>query len=268
MRRKVVVIGGGPAGLTASIEMAKRGVEVLLIDENKKPGGQLFKQIHKFFGSKEHDAGIRGFNIGENLLQETTRLGVEVWLDSEAIGIFSENRIAVHRNNEVVVVEAEKILICTGGSENALSFPGCTLPGVMGAGAAQTMVNVNQVAIGNRILMVGSGNVGLIVSYQMLQAGSEVVGIVELMPKIGGYGVHASKVRRAGVPLNLGYTIIAAEGKNREESAIIGKIDNNYNIVEGSMMRIPTDVICIAAGLRQVSELACLSGLEHGCSLN
>ena len=133
----------------------------------------------------------------------------------------------------------------------------------MGAGAKQTMVNVNQVAIGNRILMVGSGNVGLIVSYQMLQAGSEVVGIVELMPKIGGYGVHASKVRRAGVPLYLGYTIIAAEGKNRVESAIIGKIDKNYNIVEGSMMRIPTDVICIARGLRPLSELACLSGLEH-----
>lgn len=263
MQREVVVIGGGPAGLSASIEMARRGIRVLLIDENKRPGGQLFKQIHKFFGSKSHNAGTRGFDIGKKLLEETSSLGVEVWLNSAAIGIFEGNRVAVLREGETITIEAKKILICTGGSENAMCFPGSTLPGVMGAGAAQTMINVNQVIPGNKILMIGSGNVGLIVSYQMLQAGAQVVGIVELMPRIGGYGVHASKIRRAGVPLYLGHTIVAAEGKDKVEAAIIGKVDENRNIISGSEIRIPLDVICIAAGLKPLAELSWMAGLRH-----
>ena len=189
MKKEVVIIGGGPAGLAAAIEAAKCGAQVLLIDENKRPGGQLFKQIHKFFGSKAHNAGIRGIDIGRQLLKETEECGVEVWLDSAVIGLFADKKVAVLRNGTTVTVEAEKILICTGGAENPLRFPGWTLPGVMGAGAAQTMINVNRVLPGKRVLMVGSGNVGVIVAYQLLQADANVVGIVEGMPKIGAYGV-------------------------------------------------------------------------------
>ena len=95
-------------------------------------------------------------------------------------------------------IKAKKIVMATGASENALAFPGCTLPGVMGAGAAQTMINVNRVLPGQKIIMVGSGNVGLIVSYQLMQAGADVLALIEAAPKIGGYGVHAAKIRRAG----------------------------------------------------------------------
>lgn len=92
--KEVVIIGGGPAGLAAAIEAAKYGAKVLLIDENKRPGGQLFKQIHKFFGSKAHNAGVRGVDIGRQLLRQTEETGVEIWLDSAVVGIFSEKRIA------------------------------------------------------------------------------------------------------------------------------------------------------------------------------
>lgn len=159
--KEVVIIGGGPAGLAAAIEAAKYSAKVLLIDENKRPGGQLFKQIHKFFGSKAHNAGVRGVDIGRQLLRQTEETGVEIWLDSAVVGIFSEKRIAVLHEGTTVVVQAERILISTGAAENALRFKGWTLPGVMGAGAAQTMVNVNRVLPGKRILMVGSGNVGV-----------------------------------------------------------------------------------------------------------
>lgn len=109
--------------------------------------------------------------------------------------------------SETVVVEAEEILVACGGAENAVNFEGWTLPGVMGAGAAQTMVNVRRVLPGKKILMVGSGNVGLIVSYQLMQAGANVVGIVEAAPKIGGYCVHAGKnpqSGRSGLPVSYG----------------------------------------------------------------
>ncbi len=262
IKKEVVIVGGGPAGLAAAIEVAKTGAKVLVIDENKRPGGQLFKQIHKFFGSKAHNAGIRGVDIGKQLLADTEALGVEVWLDSAAIGLFPDKRVAVLREGKTVVVEADRLLICTGASENAINFPGWTLPGVMGAGAAQTMINVNRVLPGQRVLMVGSGNVGVIVSYQLLQAGAEVVGIVEGMPKIGAYGVHASKVRRAGVPFYLGHTIVRAEGNEKVERAVIAELDN-WQPIPGTEKAFDVDVICMALGLRPMTELAWMRGVEH-----
>ncbi len=267
LQREVVVIGGGPAGLAAAIEAAKAGCQVLVIDENKKAGGQLFKQIHKFFGSKAHSAGVRGIRIAEQLLEETEKAGVEVWLDSPVIGLFKDKRVAVVRNDQgtkkTVVVEAKKILIAAGASENALSFPGWTLPGVMGAGAAQTMINVNRVLPGKRVLMVGSGNVGLIVSYQLLQAGAEVAGIVEVQGRIGGYGVHAGKVRRAGVPIYLQHTIVRAIGDKEVEKAVIAKVDEQYKVIPGTEKEIDVDTVCLAAGLRPLSELAWMCGVQH-----
>ena len=143
--RQVAIVGGGPAGLAAAIEAAHAGAKVLLIDENARPGGQLFKQIHKFFGSKAHNAGIRGVDIGQKLLQQTAEAGVEVWLSSTVIGLHEGNNLAVVRTigeeKKICTVHAERILICTGGQENAINFEGWTLPGVMGAGCAQTMIN-------------------------------------------------------------------------------------------------------------------------------
>ena len=148
IKRQVVVIGGGPSGMAAAIEAAKRGAEVLVVDSNQKAGGQLFKQIHKFFGSSAHRAGVRGIDIGTQLLAEAEEAGVEVWLNSVAIGLFDGKTVAVEtgtddENKKVVKVQAEKIVICGGASENVVRFKGWTLPGVMGAGAAQTMINVN-----------------------------------------------------------------------------------------------------------------------------
>ena len=261
-KREVVICGGGPAGLAAAIELAKTGAKVLLIDENRRPGGQLFKQIHKFFGSREHNAGVRGVDIGKMLLKQAEELGIEVWLNSAVIGVFSEKRVAVLRNEETQIVQAETILICTGGAENALNFEGWTLPGVMGAGAAQTMINVNRVLPGQRVLMIGSGNVGVIVTYQLLQAGAEVVGIVEAAPKIGAYGVHAAKVRRAGVPFYLGHTIIRAEGDEKVQRAVIAQLDN-WQPVPGTEKAFDVDVVCVAAGLRPTSDLAKMCGVKH-----
>ena len=261
--RESVIIGGGPAGLAAAIEIAKAGGKVLVIDENRRPGGQLFKQIHKFFGSKAHNAGIRGIDIGSRLLQDTLELGVEVWLNAAALGIFQNKQVAVLKEGKTTLVSAKKILISTGASENAVSFPGWTLPGVMGAGAAQTMINVNRVLPGQRVLMIGSGNVGVIVAYQLLQAGAEVAGIVEGLPRIGAYGVHASKVRRAGVPFYLGHTIIRADGEGRVESAVIAALDDKWEPVNGTEKILDVDLVCIAAGLRPLTEIAWMSGVAH-----
>ena len=270
-KREVLIIGAGPAGLAASIEAAEKGAQVLLVDENAVPGGQLFKQIHKFFGSSKHRAGTRGINIGKQMLEQTKEVGVELWLNTTAIGCEGGKRVVLVRKEadgsaNTVVVEAEKILVCCGGAENAVNFDGWTLPGVMGAGAAQTMVNVRRVLPGKKILMVGSGNVGLIVSYQLMQAGANVVGIVEAAPKIGGYCVHAGKIRRAGVPVYLSHTVLHADADENGEvaSAVIVQLDDHFQPVAGTEKKVDCDTICIATGLRPQIKVSTLLGVKNG----
>lgn len=266
IEKEVVIIGGGPSGLSAAVEAAKRGVEVLVVDENLRAGGQLFKQIHKFFGSSAHRAGIRGIDIACELLEEAKEYDVEVWLNNVVVGLFKEKKVAIKKklsdnSEKLEIIQAKKIVIATGASENAVSFKGWTLPGVMGAGAAQTMINVNRVLPGKRILMVGSGNVGLIVSYQLLQAGAKVVGVIEAALQIGGYGVHAAKIRRAGIPIYTSHTIQEAKGKNNVEEAVICEVNDKWQSIKGTEKTLEVDTITIAAGLKPLIELA----IMHGC---
>jgi len=251
----LAVVGSGPAGLSAAIEAAKYGASVEIIDENALPGGQLFKQIHKFFGSKEHYAGVRGYDIGRKLLDEAENLKVNIRLNTIAFGVFNKNKIGLFDQRSILVSKPKKIIVATGASENPLAFPGWSLPGVMGAGAVQTMINIHRVLPGRKVLMVGAGNVGLIVSYQLLQTGADVVAIVEAMPKIGGYFVHAAKVLRIGVPILTSHTIIEAKGDKEVESATIAALDQNLNPIKGSEKELEVDLICIAVGLRPEADL-------------
>ena len=263
---EILIIGAGPAGLSAAIEAARYGADVLVVDENSKPGGQLFKQIHKFFGSRRHQAGVRGMDIGTKLLEEVEKLGVEVMLDTVAYGIYpNDEGVALAVKGETgMIVHPKKIIMATGASENPLAFPGWTLPGVVGAGAIQTMINVHRVPVGKKILMIGSGNVGLIVTYQLLQSGAEVVGIVEAAPKVGGYGVHSAKVRRAGVPIYTGYTVfeaVANEDKNGIKGAIIAQVDERFQPIKGTEQFVEVDCIGIAVGLTPDIALPSMAGV-------
>lgn len=258
----VIVVGAGPAGLGAAIEAGRQGAKVLLLDENDRPGGQLFKQIHKFFGSREHYAGTRGFAIGRQLLQEAEEAGVEIHLGRRVWGIFPDGSVTAANDTESVRYQGSYLILATGASENALAFPGCTLPGVMTAGAAQTFANVHHVLPGQNIVMVGSGNVGLIVTYQLLQAGANVKAILEAAPKLSGYAVHAGKVRRAGVPVLLSHTVTQAMGDGSLEAVEIAQVDEHFAPIPGTEQVIPCDTLCLAVGLTPRVELADVSGCD------
>ena len=160
------------------------------------------------------------------------------------------------------VAEAKKYIIAAGAKENYLAFPGSTLPGVMGAGAAQTMININRVLPGKKIVMVGSGNVGLIVSYQLMQAGAEVVSLVEAADKIGGYAVHAGKIRRAGVPILTSTTIKRILGETEVTGVELVDLDSSFAEIPGSERIIDCDTVCLAVGLNPMTELAWMAGCQ------
>ncbi len=275
----VIVIGGGPAGLSAAAVAAAHGARVTLVDEQAAPGGQLSKQIHKFFGSREHLAGTRGFAIGRRLLEDALAAGVDVRLGRAAYAVYPDAgdgfEVAIYGGDDPAAgsevaaghgrsttLRGHRLIVATGASENPLAFPGWTLPGVMGAGAVQTMVNVHRVRPGRRALMVGSGNVGLIVTYQLLQAGVEVAALVEAMPRVGGYLVHAGKFRRAGVPILLGHTVLEASGDGRVERAVVAALDERGRAVPGSERSLDVDTVCLAVGLSPLVELLLILGVR------
>jgi sarcosine oxidase subunit alpha len=259
----VVVIGGGPAGLTAALEAGRRCPKVILLDDKRMLGGQLVKQTHRFFGDARHYAGVRGIRIADKLRKEIQGLGsVKPMLGANVFGIYDGRIVAAAQDNRLLKISAGKIIIATGAYERTLVFENNDLPGIYGAGGVQTLMNTYAINPGTRALVVGSGNVGLILSYQLLQSGVKVVAVVEALPRIGGYLVHAAKIRRYGVEILTSHTIIRALGRKRVRGAIIAQVDDSFNPIPNTERRLDCDLICIAVGLTPTYELAAHAGAE------
>lgn len=260
---EILVIGGGPAGLSAACAAAELGASVLLCERDYLPGGQLVKQTHKFFGSEKQYAGERGIHIGNLLIEKAKHHpNIEILTEATVLGIYEDGIVTVFYHGKHMKIRPSKIILATGASEKFLEFPGNDLPGIYGAGAVQTLMNVAGVKPAERVLMVGAGNIGLIVSYQLMQAGVEVAGIIEAAPKIGGYLVHASKIRRAGVPIRTGYTIEKAYGTDALEGVVIVQVDSQFQPVPGTEETIPCDTLCLAVGLAPLTELCWQAGCD------
>ena len=253
----VLIIGGGPAGLSAAIEFGKRGVPALLIDDKHRLGGKLVLQTHRFFGSYNAVfAGTRGIDIAAKLENELrTYPSVRTWLQSTALAVYSDKKVGILRDGKrYVQVNPEVLLVASGAREKSLAFAGNTLPGVYGAGAFQTLVNRDLVRSAGRLFIVGGGNVGLIAGYHALQAGIPVAGLVEALPECSGYKVHKDKLLRFGVPIYTSHTVVSANGTDGVQSVTIAALDKDWKAVPGSEKSFACDTLLIAIGLDPVDE--------------
>ncbi len=253
----VLILGGGPAGLSAAIELGKLGVETILVDDKHRLGGKLVLQTHRFFGSAQAVyAGTRGIDIASRLSEQVAQYAsVQVWLQSTALAVFSDQKVGILKDgNEYVLVRPDVLLVATGAREKFLAFPGNTLPGVYGAGAFQTLVNRDLVRPAEKLFIVGGGNVGLIAGYHALQAGIQVIGLVEALPEVGGYKVHRDKLVRMGVPIYTSHTVVSANGKDKVESVTIARVDEKFQPISGSERSFECDSLLIAVGLDPVNE--------------
>jgi NADPH-dependent 2,4-dienoyl-CoA reductase/sulfur reductase-like enzyme/ferredoxin len=253
----VLIIGGGPTGLSAAIELGKLGVQSILIDDKNHPGGKLVFQTHRFFGSTQAVyAGTRGIDIAKKLEDEVRQFpSIQIWTNSPALAVFSDQKVGINRNGtEYVLVKPKTLLIATGAREKFLNFKGNTLPGVFGAGAFQTLVNRDLVKPSQKLFIIGGGNVGLIAGYHALQAGIGVVGLVEVLPKCGGYKVHKDKLVRMGVPIMTSHTILSANGNEKVESVTIAQVDKEFKPIPGTENSYSCDSVLIAVGLDPVNE--------------
>jgi sarcosine oxidase subunit alpha len=227
----ICVIGGGPAGLEAAIVAKELGADVIIADDNPVLGGQLIKQTHKFFGSQAHYCGVRGFNIGEILSDKVKELGIKILLNATVVGYYDDDSLGV--------LKEDASRLSTNGRDELFQLKAKRY--IFATGASENML-----------------------AYQLLQAGAQVAAIVEILDKIGGYYVHAAKIKRAGVPIYLQHTIIEAKGKESVEAAVVSKVGNKFECLNGTKQTIECDMILIAIGLSPLCEL-----LYHaGCRID
>jgi sarcosine oxidase subunit alpha len=257
MDTDVLIIGGGPAGITAALELAPQGAEVLIIDDKHRLGGKLVLQTHSFFGTvADCYAGTRGIDIATNLSWEIEKYpNIRLMLNTTAVACYQDKKIGVVNDDGYVLINPKKLLIACGAREKALSFPGCDLPGVYGAGAFQTLVNRDLIRASEKLFIVGGGNVGLIAAYHAVQAGIGVVGLVEALPQVGGYKVHQDKIKRLGVPVWTSHTIKHVTGREKVEAVTIAQIDEKFHEIPGTERTFRADTLLVAVGLNPVDEI-------------
>jgi len=211
--------------------------------------------LYNFGSEKDSYAGQRGVDIAKTLAKEICDYSnVEIWYNSSVIYVFKDKKVGVQKDGVYKLIIPKLIINATGAREKFLSFKGNTLTGIYGAGAFQTIVNRDLVKPMKKLLVIGGGNVGLITAYHALQANIEVVGLVEVAFKCGGYKVHADKIKRLGVTIYNSHTILSANGKTRVESVTICEVDSKFNIIEGRYKTIQCDTVLIAVGLNSINE--------------
>lgn len=279
MRRvEVAVVGAGPAGLSAALEAARAGAEVVLIDQYLRPGGQYFKQLPPGFeGNGRPDWGDDEAK-GKALLQDVSSENVELLTDTTVFALYPEKTLALARQESFFRLQAEKLIFATGAYERPVPFPGWTLPGVFTAGAVQTLVKIQRVLPARRILVAGSGPMLYLVAATLVDAGADVVALAEAaqlrtgwrqiprlwrnwQPLLRGME-YLKQLRDAGVPVLTGQTILRAEGDEQVERAVVVEVDDDWHPVAGTEQSHDVDAVCVSFGFLPSVELVRLAGCD------
>ena len=196
---EIVIVGGGPAGLTAALEAAAAGAEVVLIDEYLALGGQYYKQVPDGFTLKNVKAEGTEFGDGAELIERLRDSKVETLVGTLVWGIFDERTLAIYRNDNTERLHAQKLILAPGAQEVPVAFPGWTLPGVMMGGAAQALMVSQRVLPGQRVVLAGTGPLQLKVASQFVDAGAEVVAILEALQQAAHvHGKRPARLRSLG----------------------------------------------------------------------
>jgi NADPH-dependent 2,4-dienoyl-CoA reductase/sulfur reductase-like enzyme len=277
----LLILGAGPAGMAAAIEAVKAGTHVTMLDENARPGGQIYRQLNAGFRLVDAEVLGHDYERGQELLKEfESVVGQMDYLDETLVwGIAPENEVDFLRQGESRGVRYRQLVIAVGAYDRPVPFPGWTLPGVFTAGGAQRLIKTQRVLPGERMLLAGTGPLQLAIANQIVDAGGRVEAIVEagnidkwLSLARGAWGQwtlvadawrYWSGIRKAGIPLWREHILLEARGDGRVEEAVVARVDQEWRPVQGTERRLAVDTICVGYGFVPSVELTRLARCEH-----